>query len=79
MYIMKDLDFKCCVLKPYLYISCSHSYNNLEFGHQMAEKTRGSLLGLSFLSMNYIIFMIADGNMGPVLLPVLHPELLVSH
>lgn len=41
----------------------------------MAEKTRSSLLGLSFLSMNNIIFMIADDNMGPGLLSVLHPSL----
>lgn len=77
---MEDLHFKCYVLKPYLYTNYSHCYNTKpKVWPSMAEKERGPLLGVSFLSMNYIVFMTADGNMGPVLLSVLHSALLVFH
>lgn len=45
----------------------------------MSEKAKGSLLGVSFLNINYIVSMTAGGNMGLVLFSVLHSALLVFH
>lgn len=76
---MEGLHLKCYVLKTYLYINYIVIIQNLKFGHQMAEKPRGSLLGVSFLNMNYLFFRTVDGNMGPVFLSVLHSAALVFH